>query len=764
MCGRTFSKSETVACRGNLYLENIRQLPDRTMESAAFPRTGCPVVSTREALDEWVSLADSRDETDAPSFTKYMRKFRQVFKPRRRAEKLPEVKAGKPQDDSDEYDFSYPNRGLAVIINNENFDPESKLSDRKGSGVDASNLKGMFHRLGFKVILHKNLKGEEMVHTLQKVASNKEYDHAPADCFACAILSHGDNTDFPPQKTNDAMLRHDFVYGVDGMIVPTRFLLSIFNDECCPELEGKPRLFFIQACRGRALDDGTDITVLQRKNQSELASSHEIPSDAVPEDTLQVGETGLQPRQAQMSALEEEKVHFEEKGDEVHGEDKGHSGRTVPQSQYLTTISPAPIYKDFLLMYASPPGCFAWRNIHSGAWMVQSLTSVLREEGVAEVPLMTLLLTVSQGVTRCESHADEPFDKKKAVPCIMSMLTKDVYFRGKRSPPLKSDSRDEAPEGSKVEALDKWVSLADSKDARGVPSFEKYYDKVKETFKPHTRAKKLVRKETASPESDNNRYDFTYAKRGLAVIINNEVFDPKTKFGKEMDRPRMLKTFRRFASNNEYDHTQADCFACAILSHGDNETFPPTSPPCDALLRHDLLYGVDGTIVPTSFLLGIFTDDCCPELEDKPRLFFIQACRGRDLDDGMDVTVLRPKVPVKTLGAGSGIDTSDARPEEQLETLHIDEGKSEEGEGLAQSKHRGESRQTAPQYVYTISPSPIYKDFLLMYASPPGYYAWRNQTDGAWMIQHLTSVLQKEGIADVPLMSLLTRVSGECQV
>ncbi|XP_067672907.1 caspase-7-like isoform X2 [Haliotis asinina] len=321
--------------------------------------------------------------------------------------------------------------------------------------------------------------------------------------------------------------------------------------------------------------------------------------------------------------------------------------------------------------------------------------------------------------------------------------------------------------------------------ANGVPSFEKYYNKIKETFKPQTRVKRLVRKETASPESDNNRYDFTYAKRGLAVIINNEVFDPKTKFGNRngstkdaenlhkmfeslgfdiirrdnLTGDQMVHLLQKVASNNEYDHTQADCFACAMLSHGDNETFPPTSPPYDALLRHDFVYGVDGTIVPTNFLLGIFSDECCPELEGKPRLFFIQACRGRELDDGTDVTVLKPKVPLKALGAGSGVDTSDARPEELLQTLRLDEGMSEEGEGLARSKHTSESGQTVPQYVYTISPSPIYMDFLLMYACPPGYFAWRNQTDGAWMIQHLTSVLQKEGIADVSLMSLLARVS-----
>ncbi|XP_046376844.2 caspase-3-like isoform X2 [Haliotis rufescens] len=391
---------------------------------------------------------------------------------------------------------------------------------------------------------------------------------------------------------------------------------------------------------------------------------------------------------------------------------------------------------------------------------------------------------------------------------------------------MESSDRDETPAVAKREAPDEWVSLAASKDGTGVPSFENYYSKIQETFTPLTRAKKLVRKETASPENDSNKYDFTYPKRGLAVIINNEEFDPKTKFGNRngstkdamnlkkmfehlgfevllrnnLTGEEMVKTLQKVASNIDYDHTQADCFACAILSHGDNEDFPPLQPPYDAMLRHDIIYGVDGTIVPTRFLIANFNDECCPELEGKPRLFFIQACRGRDLDDGMDITVLRPKVQLKNVSAGSGQDTGDALPELPLEALQLEgksdteegksdteegksdkaegksdteegksdtekgksdteEGKSDTEEGLAQTKERGESGNTVPQYVYTISPSPIYKDFLLMYATPPGYFAWRNKTDGAWMIQSLTHVLLEEGITDVPLMSLLTKVS-----
>ena len=60
------------------------------------------------------------------------------------------------------------------------------------------------------------------------VASN--YDHSEVDCFACAILSHGDE---------------GVVYGTDG-IVKIDELVSPVKGANCPSLIGKPKLFFIQ--------------------------------------------------------------------------------------------------------------------------------------------------------------------------------------------------------------------------------------------------------------------------------------------------------------------------------------------------------------------------------------------------------------------------------------------------------------------------------------------------------------------------------------
>ena len=55
------------------------------------------------------------------------------------------------------------------------------------------------------------------------------------------------------------------------------------------------------------------------------------------------------------------------------------------------------------------------------------------------------------------------------------------------------------------------------------------------------------------------------------------------------------------------DHTNNDCFMCAILSHGDS----------------GLVYGTDG-IVQLDNLVNPFKGRQCPTLAGKPKVFIIQ--------------------------------------------------------------------------------------------------------------------------------------------
>ena len=75
--------------------------------------------------------------------------------------------------------------------------------------------------------------------------------------------------------------------------------------------------------------------------------------------------------------------------------------------------------------------------------------------------------------------------------------------------------------------------------------------------------------------------------------------------------------FQLLAASEE-DHRNSACFACILLSHGEE----------------NLIYGTDGKTAIKD-LTAHFRGDRCKTLLEKPKLFFIQACRGTELDDGI---------------------------------------------------------------------------------------------------------------------------------
>ena len=86
----------------------------------------------------------------------------------------------------------------------------------------------------------------------------------------------------------------------------------------------------------------------------------------------------------------------------------------------------------------------------------------------------------------------------------------------------------------------------------------------------------------------------------------------------------MKTELRRFAAYANGQKKKIDCIMVAILTHG---------------LTGDVLLGVDGQLLrnklpkPGTFitkenLKEIFSVTNCPGMEDKPKLFIIQACRG----------------------------------------------------------------------------------------------------------------------------------------
>lgn len=74
-------------------------------------------------------------------------------------------------------------------------------------------------------------------------------------------------------------------------------------------------------------------------------------------------------------------------------------------------------------------GYYSWRNPGRGSWFVQALCNVLDEFG-KQLEIMQILTRVNYMVaTNFESWSEDPrFSEKKQIPCVVSMLTKELYF------------------------------------------------------------------------------------------------------------------------------------------------------------------------------------------------------------------------------------------------------------------------------------------------------------------------------------------------
>ncbi|XP_051506366.1 caspase-3-like isoform X2 [Myxocyprinus asiaticus] len=145
----------------------------------------------------------------------------------------------KTLSDSYQYDMKFPSLGQCVIINNKNFHRRTGLGVRNGTDVDAKNVMEVFSKLGFKIRFNNDQTVSQMRDLLTKVSQE---DHSHSAMFVCVLLSHGEDSK---------------IYGTDGHI-DLKELIEVFRGDRCSTLVGKPKLFFIQACRGSDLDAGIE--------------------------------------------------------------------------------------------------------------------------------------------------------------------------------------------------------------------------------------------------------------------------------------------------------------------------------------------------------------------------------------------------------------------------------------------------------------------------------------------------------------------------
>ncbi|XP_077989126.1 caspase-8-like [Glandiceps talaboti] len=166
-------------------------------------------------------------------------------------------------DDMPRYPMNTQPLGICVIFNIEKFNKDTsikeskELKDRHGSTVDMNKLYKLFVKLGFKVKVKMNLTSTAMLRLME---DEGRADHSMYSCFVCCILSHG---------------AKDKVYGSDGVALDISDLTSCVKGTRCRSLNGKPKLFFMQACQGIVHQDGVWAT-----DGPEPRAAYSVPNEA----------------------------------------------------------------------------------------------------------------------------------------------------------------------------------------------------------------------------------------------------------------------------------------------------------------------------------------------------------------------------------------------------------------------------------------------------------------------------------------------------
>ncbi|XP_060588760.1 uncharacterized protein LOC132744161 [Ruditapes philippinarum] len=294
------------------------------------------------------------------------------------------------------YKFDHKFRGTALIIGNE-FKGQG-LNERKGCLKDVEMAQELFKRLDFNVTSFKNLSAVDMKKKME-IASKFTYNN-DCDCFVLVLSTHGHEAkEIDLKKSNEATVWRHQVLAEDNVPIYVDEIIDIFNDENSVGLKGKPKLFFIQACKSRGeigsadtYDTGVDVNVVQgTKNPSvrdpntlrtdprdsannlyaiDLTDAEDMYKDWEKDpDALQLGAISRSSDQATDQDAEGEVTEIDTGG-------SGDSGQ-LPPSPF--DIVPLNCPDDFLIMYPVMSGKIAFRKPKTGSDLIKFLKEKLNE-------------------------------------------------------------------------------------------------------------------------------------------------------------------------------------------------------------------------------------------------------------------------------------------------------------------------------------------------------------------------------------------------
>ncbi|XP_043097678.1 caspase-8-like [Puntigrus tetrazona] len=333
---------ETLSADPNIILQHVHQ--DKLITQRDYGNLSDTTKREQKVIDLLDRLM-GRGEQTCCQFIKLLRKdeILEIFPKLKNHAVIafPAVPFQHPVQEVSEYKIERNPRGVCMIINNVEF---ATMSERRGSDKDQERLAKVFSWLGFTVEEHRNKTADEMKHLLEDLGRTVD-----GDCFVCCVLSHG---------------MKEGVYGTDGAVISVDQIREPFKGNKCQALVGKPKLFFIQACRGLRNQQG---------------------------------------------------VHVQA---DAHGGRESEMEMEMDDDDDFDITFPADT--DFLIARSTIDGHLSYRKPEQGSWFIQSLCQNLELHCPTRTDILTILLKVnddvsSQGLRSKQMPVQEVAIRKKLV-------------------------------------------------------------------------------------------------------------------------------------------------------------------------------------------------------------------------------------------------------------------------------------------------------------------------------------------------------------
>ncbi|XP_006121825.2 caspase-14-like [Pelodiscus sinensis] len=157
------------------------------------------------------------------------------------------------------------------------------------------------------------------------------------------------------------------------------------------------------------------------------------------------------------------------------------------------------------------------------------------------------------------------------------------------------------------------------------------------------------------------------------------------------DEKEILLALKKFRDKINQSKDEVSCCLITLMSHG----------------RNGYIQGNDTKEVLLDDIFALFNNMQCPKLQEKPKIFIIQACRGGKKD--------------------SGVEKTDDEPEEVDDTSHFR--------------------------------LPTASDYFIVYSTQKDYVSLRNTEKGSRIIEAMDEVLSKDG-TEWHIWDLFTKING----